>query len=119
MCHSSTAYDLNQKLELYQSAGVHEYLAVLIREHEVRWHRLAGKRYHVVEIPPDGILKSQAFPGLWLQTNALVERDATEMLRVLEQGLETEEHRQFVEQLQQALDRLSQPLAEPDDHDHA
>jgi len=102
VCHSSTAYDLNQKLELYQSAGVLEYVAVLIREHEIRWHRLTGKQYQVVEIPPDGILKSQTFPGLWLQTKALLERDATEVLRVLEQGLETEEHRQFVEQLHQA-----------------
>src|SRR4029453_502015 len=40
VCRSSTAYDLNQKLETYQDAGVQEYVAVLLFEREVRWHRL-------------------------------------------------------------------------------
>src|SRR5262249_18571953 len=36
ICHTSAAYDLHQKLDLYQAAGVPEYLAVLLFEREIR-----------------------------------------------------------------------------------
>jgi len=36
VCLSSAAYDLHQKLEMYQTEGVEEYLAVLVREQELR-----------------------------------------------------------------------------------
>jgi len=41
---SSTAYDLQQKKDLYRSAGVQEYVAVLLWEREVRWHSLGRPR---------------------------------------------------------------------------
>src|SRR5438876_4280527 len=44
-CLSSTSYDLHQKLDLYQAAGVKEYMTVLLKDREVRWHRLVGKTY--------------------------------------------------------------------------
>src|SRR5262245_32656941 len=55
VCVSRTAYDLHQKLEVYQEAGVQEYLAVLMQEHEVRWHRLSRRRLKVVPAPVEGV----------------------------------------------------------------
>jgi Uma2 family endonuclease len=99
VCLSSTAYDLHQKLELYQGAGVKEYLAVLLREREVRWHRLVGGRFEVVPAPADGVYRSAVFPGLWLHGGALLAGDLARVLATLQEGLSSPEHAAFVEQL--------------------
>jgi Uma2 family endonuclease len=99
VCVSSTSYDLHQKLEVYQEAGVREYLAVLMREREVRWHRLVGGRFEVVPAPTDGVYRSAAFPGLWLDAAALLAGDLARVLAVLGEGLRSPEHAAFVAQL--------------------
>ncbi len=99
VCLSSTAYDLHQKLEVYQEAGVQEYLAVLMREREVRWHRLANGRFEILPAPADGVYRSAAFPGLWLDAAALLRGELARVLAVLNDGINAPEHKQFVEQL--------------------
>jgi Uma2 family endonuclease len=99
VCLSSTAYDLHAKLEVYEEAGVQEYLAVLMREREVRWHRLTGGRFEVLPAPADGVYRSATFPGLWLDTAALLGGDLARVLAVLNEGIKSPEHQQFVEQL--------------------
>jgi Putative restriction endonuclease len=99
VCVTSAAYDLHQKLDLYQESGVQEYLAVLMREREVRWHRLVGGRFEVVAVPADGIYRSAVFPGLWLDAAALLAGNLARVLAVLHDGLQAPEHRAFVEQL--------------------
>jgi Uma2 family endonuclease len=101
VCISSTTYDLHQKLEVYQEAGVQEYLAVLMREREVRWHRLVGGRFEVLPAPADGIYRSTVFPGLWLDAAALLAGDLARVLVMLQQGLNSPEHAAFVELLKQ------------------
>jgi hypothetical protein len=98
-CLSSAAYDLHQKLDLYEAAGVQEYLAVLLQEQEVRWHRLVDGRLQVVPAPADGVYRSAVFPGLWLDAAALLQGDLGRVLAVLNQGIHSPEHRQFVEGL--------------------
>jgi Uma2 family endonuclease len=99
VCISSTAYDLHQKLDLYQEAGVQEYLAVLMHEHEVRWHRLTDGRFEVLPPPADGVYRSAVFPGLWLDAPALLAGYLARVLAVLNDGIQSPEHQQFVEQL--------------------
>lgn len=96
---SSTAYDLHQKLELYQAAGVKEYLVVLLQEQKVRWHRLVGNAYQLLSAGKDGIIRSVVFPGLWLHVKALLAGDMKKVLEVLDQGLRSPEHAAFVAQL--------------------
>ena len=99
VCVSSTAYDLHQKLDVYQAAGVREYLAGLMREREVRWHRLVGDRFEVAPAPADGVYRSAVFPGLWLDAAALLAGDLARVLATLQRGLTTPEHAAFVERL--------------------
>lgn len=99
VCLSSAAYDLHQKLEVYEEAGVREYLAVLMREREVRWHRLTGGHFEVLPAPSDGVYHSAAFPGLWLDAAALLRGDLARVLAVLNEGTQSPEHQQFVDQL--------------------
>ncbi len=99
VCVSSTAYDLHQKLELYETAAVREYLALLVREREVRWHCLRDGSFHVAPPDADGVLRSAIFPGLWLDPAALLASDMARVLAVLTQGLNSPEHAEFVTRL--------------------
>jgi Uma2 family endonuclease len=99
VCLSSASYDLHQKLEVYQEAGVQEYLAVLMHERELRWHRLSRRRFKVVPAPADGIYRSNVFPGLWLDSAALLGNEMARVLKVLQQGIDTPEHEAFVNRL--------------------
>jgi Uma2 family endonuclease len=99
VCVSSAAYDLHQKLKLYQKAGVREYLAVLMHEGELRWHRLSNNRFKVLPAPADGVYRSGVFHGLWLDAPALLRGDLARVLAVLNEGIRSPEHGRFVEQL--------------------
>src|SRR5262249_13875242 len=103
----STAYDLHQKKDLYCSAGVQEYVAVLLREREVRWHRLIGGEYELLPISPQGLLCSVIFPGLWLDVPPFLAGDMRPVLETLHQGLQSTEHAAFVAEL--TTRRIKQP----------
>jgi len=96
---SGTSYDLHQKLDLYQAAGVLEYLVVLLAEREVRWLRRGAETYEPLLADERGIVRSVAFPGLWLDTAALLRGDVALVLTTLGQGVESPEHAEFVESL--------------------
>lgn len=99
VCVSSASYDLHQKYDLYQSAGIPEYLAVLVFEREVRWHVLVDGRYQLLIPAADGLWRSHIFPGLWLDGQALLAGDLRQVLDRLDDGLRSPEHEQFVADL--------------------
>ena len=96
---SSAPLDLGPKRDLYAAAGVREYVVVLIAEKRVLWLRLEGGVYREIAPDADGILRSQVFPGLWLDPKALLNDDAGRLLDVLEVGLSSPEHGEFVKKL--------------------
>jgi len=99
VCISSTSYDLHEKKDLYQSAGVIEYVTVLVHESEVRWHRLVDGAYQLLPAAADGVIRSLAFPGLWLHVPALLEGNLAQVVATLNQGLLSSEHAAFVSRL--------------------
>jgi Uma2 family endonuclease len=101
ICLSSKDYDLHEKLELYQSAKVDEYLVVLVETRKVLWHRLVDGLYQLMLPSADGVLRSVVFPGLWLDPNALLANDMARVLAVLHQGLESPEHAAFLKEREQ------------------
>jgi Uma2 family endonuclease len=98
VCVSSASYDLNQKLELYERQGVLEYVAILMLEQEIRWHRLTARGYKLLA-PVNGVWKSRVFPGLWLNGKAMLAGDAAKVLKVLQKGLKSPQHAAFVKKL--------------------
>jgi Uma2 family endonuclease len=98
---SSDDIDLGEKMELYRSAGVGEYVVLLVTLRELRWYRLAGDSYQLMPVPGDGILRSHVFPGLWLDVPALLNGDMARVLTVLQHGLQSPEHAVFAAQLTQ------------------
>jgi len=93
---SSAAYDLNDKLNAYRRHGVLEYIVWQIYENRVDWFRLEAGRYVPLRPDDNGIISSIVFPGLWLSVLALRQRNLAEILAVLQSGLQTQAHQEFV-----------------------
>ena len=108
---SSEDYDLHQKKDLYETAGVLEYVVVLLREREVRWFRLTDGKFAIQSANKDedarGVIKSAVFPGLWLDVPALLAGRTKEVLSTLVAGLASDEHAEFVRRLQARADSAS------------
>jgi hypothetical protein len=96
---SSASMDLHQKLELYQEAGVLEYLVVVLKTKQIRWHRLVKGKYRLMAPDSEGVYRSRIFPGLWLDSKALFANDMAHVLAVLQEGIASDEHQRFVEEL--------------------
>src|SRR5947199_8366383 len=90
------AYDLHQKKGAYRRNGIREYLAWITGERRVVWWELREAEYQEIALAPDGLLKSGVFPGLWLDTGALLRGDMKTVLAALRRGLESPEHKAFV-----------------------
>lgn len=92
---SSRAYDLHQKKGAYRRNGVREYLAWVTGEQRLIWWELRGADYQEIAPTSDGLLRSGVFPGLWLDTAALLRGDMQAVLAALRRGLDSPEHRAF------------------------
>jgi len=97
---SSASYDLHQKRQIYCCHGVPEYMVWQVYDGRLDWFMLTEGRYVAQSPDADGLLYSQRFPGLVLDVAALLKRDLATVLRRLQQGLQTSEHQNFVEQLE-------------------
>ncbi len=99
VARSSRLRDLGAKRDDYERAGVQEYIVVAIDTKDVHWHRRRGKKLVKVKPDPDGLYRSKAFPGMWLDPAALLRRDLAAVLATLDQGLASPEHADFVAKL--------------------
>jgi len=91
--------DLGPKLADYQQAGVLEYVVRAIDPDEIFW--FSQKQGVLVQRPigEDGLYRSTIFPGLWLDSAALLEGDRQRLRVVLDLGCATPEHAGFVAKL--------------------
>ena len=92
---ASVDYDLHQKLEAYRRNGVREYLIWRVLDREFDWFSLRSGAYQRVEASPDGLIKSEVMPGLWLKPAALIDGDFPALLAALQQGIASPEHEAF------------------------
>ena len=97
---SSASYDLHDKLEAYRRNGVREYFVWRTEDAALDWFVHRGGRYEPLAAGADGLLRSEVFPGLWLDPAALLAGDLRRVLEVLNAGLVSTEHESFVAQLQ-------------------
>lgn len=97
---STSSFDLHQKHYLYERSEVAEYLVVLVRERAVCWFVHRGDGFQEPTPGEDGLLRSEVFPGLWLDPEALLRLDTRAVKTVLDLGLASPEHAEFLRQLQ-------------------
>jgi Uma2 family endonuclease len=98
---SSASYDLGKKREVYRRTGVREYVVWRVLDRQVDWFVNREGRFELKVPAADGILRSNVFPGLWLDPAALIDGAKPTVKAVLEQGLSSAEHAEFVSRLGQ------------------
>jgi hypothetical protein len=86
-------------LHVYRRNGVREYLVWRVLDRAVDWFVLRAGQYERLTPDPEGLLHSEAFPGLWLDVTALLEGDVAGVLAAVQRGLSSPEHNAFVARL--------------------
>jgi Uma2 family endonuclease len=96
---SSASFDLSTKLHVYRRNGVREYLVWRVLDEAIDWFVLRAGEYERLELDEQGWLRSEAFPGLWLDVAALLQGDVARVLATVRQGLDSLGHQAFVVRL--------------------
>lgn len=99
---SSASFDLHTKLQVYRRNGVREYIVWRVLDQQIDWFVLRGGQFQPLAVDPTGLLRSEVFPGLWLDPAALIRGDMPRVFAVVQQGLASPEHAEFVRRLQEA-----------------
>lgn len=101
---SSASYDLHSKLEVYRDQGVREYIVWRVYDQELDWFVLRDGKYEPLPPAGDGFLRSERFPGLWLDKKSMLSGDLAAVLRLVQAGTASPEHAAFVERLRRAAE---------------
>ena len=96
---SNVSYDLGKKMNAYGRNGVREYIVWRVLDSEIDWFVLRGGKFKSLRPSADGLLKSRVFPGLWLDSAALIRGDFAAALAALHRGLSSREHADFCTRL--------------------
>ncbi len=96
---SSRDYDLGEKKEDYERGGIPEYLVIEVDPDRIHGFALRDGRFVDLPADPDGIFRSEVFPGLWFDPRAFFAEDTEGLIGTLERGLATPEHAAFVARL--------------------
>jgi len=83
IANSSVSKDLHQKKAAYERNGVREYVVWRVQDSVVDWFQLRDGAY-VTRVPgSDGVIASEAFPGLRLDVPAMLRLDRKAVLAAL------------------------------------
>jgi Uma2 family endonuclease len=96
---SSASYDLHAKLRVYRRNQVREYVVWRVRDRRIDWLVLQNEVYEPLAPDDRGRFRSTIFPGLWLDSDALIRGDLAAVLAALQEGLGSPEHAAFVAML--------------------
>ncbi len=102
---SSASYDTNVKKRAYRRNGVREYVVWRVLDREIDWYVLREGAYEELSADDAGVVRSEVFPGLWLDVTAMVGDDLSKVVEILDGGLASAEHGALVT-------RLSSPAAD-------
>jgi Uma2 family endonuclease len=104
---STVAKDTGVKRRIYLEHGVDEYIIWRTEQSELEWLIRRGGDFGRLSPAADGLCKSEAMPGLWLDRDALLRGDGARLSAVSRAGLESAEHAVFVKKLKRAGRRPS------------
>jgi Uma2 family endonuclease len=101
--HSSRAIDMNQKRDDNKKAGVVEYLVLCVEEQKLHWFDFS--KANTIRPKADGISRSRVFPGLWIDAKALLAKNTSRLIEVVQMGIASRPHAAFVRRLERARRR--------------
>ncbi len=96
---TTVSRDLGRKFHVYRRNGVREYVVWRVRDRALDWFILHGEQFDRLMPGADGVFRSEVFPGLWLDGGALITQDYVRVQQVLQMGLNSPEHAEFVKKL--------------------
>jgi hypothetical protein len=96
---SQVSIDLHTKLTIYRRNGVREYIVWRVGSQAVDWFILREGQYEQLAADGAGVVRSEVFPGLWLEVPALLRCDLRAVFACLARGTATPEHAAFVARL--------------------
>ena len=96
---SSAAYDLHDKKQVYRRNGVQEYIVWQVFENKLDWFSLQSGEYVPLQPDDNGVVRSLVFPGMWLFDPSLLAGEMPKAITLLQLGLNSPEHAQFIELL--------------------
>jgi Uma2 family endonuclease len=96
---SSISIDAHAKFNLYRRHGIAEYLIWRVDDAAIDWFILREGHYVRLEPGADGIIRSETFPGLWLDPAALIRGDLPRVFEIVNAGADTPEHEAFCSRL--------------------
>ncbi len=96
---SSVSFDLHTKFNVYRRCGVKEYVVWRVMDEALDWFVLAGGAFERQSPDAEGVYRSRVFPGLWLDAAALLAGDLAHVLAVLQSGIASAEHAEFMSRL--------------------
>ncbi|WP_009631401.1 Uma2 family endonuclease [Synechocystis sp. PCC 7509] len=100
---SSAAYDLYAKKQVYRRNGVQEYIVWQVFDRKLDWFSLTEGEYVLLQPDDNGVVRSLVFPGLWLAVPLLLAGEMLNAIAILQLGLNSPEHAQFIELLANQL----------------
>jgi Uma2 family endonuclease len=95
IANSTMAVDLGDKKRGYEASGVLEYCVVLGLKKVAKWYVRDNGEF-VEKTLSRGVLQSQTFPGLWLDTQALFKGDVPQLMGTLKQGMKSLRFKTFL-----------------------
>lgn len=96
---SSVSYDLDVKFKVYRRNGVREYIVWRVLDEIIDWFSLKNDEFIPLAVDEAGLYRSEVFPGLWLDPAALIRDDMPAVVAVLNRGLASREHADFLARL--------------------
>jgi hypothetical protein len=96
---STVSIDLGPKLVVYRRNGIQEYVVWRVLDQAIDWFVLREGKYDRLALSPEGHYQSEVFPGLWLDPAALVRGNLLRVYQVLQEGLQSPAHAEFVARL--------------------
>ena len=96
---SSVSIDLGDKLRAYRRNGIKEYIVWQVFDRRFDWFYLENGEYISLPVDNNGVVRSRVFPGLWLAVDDLLAGNMPQVLAVLQSGIASEAHTEFVKQL--------------------
>lgn len=106
---SSVSFDMHTKKTVYRRNGVREYIVWRVLDRAIDWFTLRSGEFEPLTPDADGVLRSLVFPGLWLDTAAMIRDDMPRVIAVLDQGLASPEHAAFKEKHRRPKDSTDAP----------
>ena len=96
---SSLSIDRGPKRRVYEQHGIAEYILWRVEDRRIEWYALGHHCYQLLPTDAAGVIRSRVFPGLWMDVEATLRRDGPAVMKVLQQGLHSQQHRAFCRKL--------------------